>query len=137
MNFLMQTDNLALIGVMAAAGLALFMPTLSTLISGAGLSVAEATTWINRRKASVLDLRGASEFQAGHLPNAKNLPFSKLSSDLERLKLDRKLPLILVCQSGNESRKAAQQLRKMGFAEVAMLDGGLKAWQTANLPLVK
>ncbi|MCE7526469.1 rhodanese-like domain-containing protein [Polynucleobacter sp. IMCC 30228] len=133
----MQTDNLALIGVMAAAGLALLMPTISTLISGVGLSVAEATTWINRRKAVVLDLRAPADFQAGHLPNSKSLPFSKLSSDLERLKLDRKLPLILVCQNGNESRRAAQQLRKMGFAEVGLLDGGLKAWQTANLPLVK
>ena len=137
MNFLMQTDNLALIGVMAAAGLALLMPTISTLISGVGLSVAEATTWINRRKAVVLDLRAPADFQAGHLPNSKSLPFSKLSSDLERLKLDRKLPLILVCQNGHESRRAAQQLRKMGFAEVGLLDGGLKAWQTANLPLVK
>ena len=137
MNFLMQTDNLALIGVMAAAGLALFMPTISTLISGVGLSAAEATSWINRRKAVVLDLRPVADFKGGHLPNAKNLPFSLISSDLDRLKLDRKLPLILVCKSGVESRKAAQQLKKMGFAEVGILDGGLKAWQTANLPLVK
>jgi hypothetical protein len=63
MNFLTQIDNLALIALLLVSGAALFLPTLSTLISGKGLSPTEATIWMNRRKAAVLDLRPESDFK--------------------------------------------------------------------------
>ncbi|CAM3708198.1 rhodanese-like domain-containing protein [Polynucleobacter brandtiae] len=137
MNFLTQIDNLALIALLLVSGLALFLPTLSTLISGKGLSPAEATIWINRRKAAVVDLRPNIEFKAGHLPGAKNIFVDQLTANLEKLKLDRKNPLILVCGTGVSSRKALAEVQKMGFAEVSTLDGGVQAWQAAALPLVK
>ena len=71
MNFLTQIDNLALIALLVVSGAALFLPTLSTLISGKGLSPTEATIWINRRKAYVLDLRAEDVYKTGHLPGAK------------------------------------------------------------------
>ncbi|NCU93685.1 MAG: rhodanese-like domain-containing protein [Burkholderiaceae bacterium] len=74
MDFLAQTDNLVLAALIIISGTALFMPTLSTLISGKGLTPTDATIWINRRKASVIDLRAEEDFKLGHLPNAKNIP---------------------------------------------------------------
>jgi rhodanese-related sulfurtransferase len=137
MNFLMQIDNLALIALLLVTGVALFLPTLSTLISGKGLSPTEATIWINRRKAAVLDLRPEEAFKAGHLPGAKHVPANEMTTKIEKLKLDRKNPLILVCETGASSRKAIAEVQKMGFAEVGTLDGGVQAWQAAALPLVK
>lgn len=137
MNFLTQIDNLALIALMLVTGTALFLPTLSTLISGKGLSPTEATIWINRRKAAVIDLRPEGEFKAGHLPGAKYVPSNEIATRIEKLKLDRKNPLILVCETGVSSRKAVAEVQKLGFAEVATLDGGVQAWQAAALPLVK
>jgi rhodanese-related sulfurtransferase len=137
MNFLTQIDNLALIGLLLVSGLALFLPTLSTLISGRGLSPTEATIWINRRKAGVLDLRPESAFKAGHLPGAKHVPANEIAARVEKLKLDRKNPLILVCETGIHSRKAISEVKKLGFIEVGTLDGGVQAWQAAALPLVK
>ena len=137
MNFLTQIDNLALIGLLLVSGLALFLPTLSTLISGRGLSPTEATIWINRRKAGVLDLRPESAFKAGHLPGAKHVPANEIAARIEKLKLDRKNPLILVCETGIHSRKAISEVKKLGFIEVGILDGGVQAWQAAALPLVK
>jgi rhodanese-related sulfurtransferase len=137
MNFLMQIDNLALIALLLVTGVALFLPTLSTLISGKGLSPTEATIWINRRKAAVLDLRPEEAFKAGHLPGAKHVPANEMTVKIEKLKLDRKNPLILVCETGASSRKAIAEVQKMGFAEVGTLDGGVQAWQAAALPLVK
>ncbi|QWE16540.1 rhodanese-like domain-containing protein [Polynucleobacter sp. AP-Nino-20-G2] len=137
MNFLTQIDNLALIALLVVTGLALFLPTLSTLISGKGLSATEATIWMNRRKASVLDLRPEAAFKAGHLPGAKNLSAAQLTAGIDKLKLDRKHPLILVCETGVSSRKALAEAQKLGFAEVGILDGGVQAWQSAALPLVK
>jgi rhodanese-related sulfurtransferase len=137
MNFLTQIDNLALIGLLLVSGLALFLPTLSTLISGRGLSPTEATIWMNRRKAGVLDLRPESAFKAGHLPGAKHVPANEIAARVEKLKLDRKNPLILVCETGIYSRKAISEVKKLGFIEVGILDGGVQAWQAAALPLVK
>jgi rhodanese-related sulfurtransferase len=137
MNFLTQIDNLALIALLLVTSTALFLPTLSTLISGKGLSPTEATIWMNRRKAAVLDLRPEQAFKAGHLPGAKHVPPGEIALRVEKLKLDRKNPLILVCETGASSRKVITEVQKLGFAEVGALDGGVQAWQAAALPLVK
>ena len=137
MNFLTQIDNLALIALLLVSGAALFLPTLSTLIGGKGLSPTEATIWINRRKAYVLDLRSDEEFKTGHLPGAKFANASGLTAAIEKLKLDRKLPLILVCETGAQSKKLIAEAQKLGFVEVGALDGGVQAWKAAALPLVK
>jgi len=137
MNFLTQIDNLALIALLLVSGAALFLPTLSTLIGGKGLSATEATIWINRRKAHVLDLRSEEAFKAGHLPGAKFANPSSLTAAIEKLKLDRKNPLVLVCETGAQSRKLVAEVQKLGFAEVGALDGGVQAWKEASLPLVK
>ena len=137
MNFFTQIDNLALISLLLVSGAALFLPTLSTLIGGKGLSTTEATIWINRRKAAVLDLRSEDDYKAGHLPGAKHVPFEQMAKVMEKLKLNQKNPVVLVCESGVRSRKALAEVKKMGFEEVGALDGGVLAWQAAALPLVK
>ena len=137
MNFLTQIDNLALIALLLVSGAALFLPTLSTLIGGKGLSPTEATIWINRRKAHVLDLRSEEAFKAGHLPGAKFVNAAGLTAAIEKLKLDKKNPVVLVCETGTQSRKLVTEAQKLGFAEVGALDGGVQAWKAASLPLVK
>ena len=137
MNFLTQIDNLALIALLLVSGAALFLPTLSTLIGGKGLSPTEATIWINRRKAYVLDLRSEEEYKTGHLPGAKFANSAALTATIEKLKLDRKLPVVLVCDTGAQSRKFLAEVQKLGFVEVGVLDGGVQAWKVAALPLVK
>jgi rhodanese-related sulfurtransferase len=137
MNFLTQIDNLALIALLMVSGAALFLPTLSTLIGGKGLSPTEATIWINRRKAYVLDLRSEEDYKAGHLPGAKFANSAALTASIEKLKLDRKLPVILVCDTGVQSRKLLTEAQKLGFAEAGVLEGGVQAWKAAALPLVK
>jgi rhodanese-related sulfurtransferase len=137
MNFLTQIDNLALIALLVVSGVALFLPTLSTLIRGKGLTATEATIWINRRKAYVLDLRPEEAFKAGHLPGAKLANSSAIAAAVESFKLDRKRPVVLVCETGAQSKKALSEVQKLGFLEVGALDGGVQAWKLAALPLVK
>jgi rhodanese-related sulfurtransferase len=137
MNFLTQIDNLALIALLLVSGAALFMPTLSTLIGGKGLSPTEATIWINRRKAHVLDVRSEEAFKVGHLPGAKFVNPAGLTAAIEKLKLDRKNPVVLVCETGVQSRKLVSEAQKLGFADVGALEGGVQAWKSAELPLVK
>jgi rhodanese-related sulfurtransferase len=137
MDFLAQTDNLVLAALIIISGTALFMPTLSTLISGKGLTPTDATIWINRRKANVIDLRTEEDFKSGHLPNAKNVALENLESSLKSLKLEQKYPLVVIGRGPAHSQKAAKELRALGYAEVGVLEGGINAWQTSGLPLVK
>jgi rhodanese-related sulfurtransferase len=53
------------------------------------------------------------------------------------MKLDRKHPVVLVCDTGSHSRKAIAEVKSLGFAEVGILEGGVQAWKVAALPLVK
>ena len=137
MDFLAQTDNLVLAALIIISGIALFMPTLSTLISGKGLTPIDATIWINRRKANVIDLRTEEDFKLGHLPNAKNVAIENLESSLKSLKLEQKYPVVVIGRGPAHSQKAAKELRALGYEEVGVLEGGINAWQTSGLPLVK
>ena len=46
-------------------------------------------------------------------------------------------PVVLVCRSGITAGGVAKTLKKAGFEQVSVLDGGIAAWQAADLPLVK
>jgi rhodanese-related sulfurtransferase len=44
---------------------------------------------------------------------------------------------VVVCRSGQRSASAISTLNKQGFAQAYNLEGGVYAWQKANLPLEK
>ena len=90
--------------------------------------------WGQLRGASpplVIDVREPREFQRGHIPQALLFPLSKLLSETPDLPRDR--PLVCVCRSGRRSTRAASLLRNQGHDKVAVLQGGMLAWETAGL----
>jgi rhodanese-related sulfurtransferase len=101
-----------------------------------GVSPAAAVQLLNKERAQVIDVCEATEFAAGHVAGAKNLPLSELAGG-KGLPGNKKLPLIVVCASGNRSGKAVAQLKAMGYENALSLAGGLKAWREANLPIEK
>jgi len=42
-------------------------------------------------------------------------------------------PIVLTCRSGRRSMRAAALMRSQGYENVSILDGGLLAWEAANL----
>jgi rhodanese-related sulfurtransferase len=99
------------------------------------LSPAQAIRWINDPDAVVVDISSVADFNRGHIVNAQHFNASRLSDpDAELLKLkDRKL--LVVCKSGQSAAGAANNLRKMGAAEVAVLKGGMAQWRSEQLPV--
>ena len=86
--------------------------------------------------AAVVDLRSAEAFSRGHIVNARNIPFDELEASKDRLNHFRNKPLVVVCDAGLTSNKAANSLRNSGFASVYGLKGGMSAWGQAGLPVV-
>ena len=102
-----------------------------------GVRPAALTQLINRDNALVVDLRPANDFEKGHIPGAKNVLMSQFDPEHKRLAPAKSLPVVLVCKDGQSSGGAAQRLKKAGFEQVYVLDGGIAGWQQADLPLVK
>ena len=125
-----------LVLVAVSSGAMLFLPALRGAAVG-GLTPAAAVQKINREKAVVIDVCDAQEFAAGHVVGAKNIPLGELEQKLAGAVKNKALPLILVCQSGARSGRAVAIAKKLGFAEVQSLSGGMGAWKSASLPIDK
>jgi rhodanese-related sulfurtransferase len=80
--------------------------------------------------AFVLDVREPAEYALGHLPGAVNVPQADLATRLAEVPRDR--PLLVVCQAGARSRRAAQFLAGRGYDRVRSVAGGTTAWQAAG-----
>jgi rhodanese-related sulfurtransferase len=128
-------DNIWLIALALASGGALLWPNLQR--RGAKVSSLQATQLINQGKTLIVDVREPAQYAAGHLRDARNIPLKELPNRMGELEKFKSRPVIVVCQSGAASAKAVAQLRKAGFAEAVSLNGGIAAWQTQGLPLVK
>lgn len=96
-----------------------------------------ATQLINREDAVVLDVRSASEFQDGHIAGARNVPADALEQHRAQLEKLANRPVVVCCMAGPRSNKVAGWLTANGFEHVYLLSGGVRAWQSENLPLVK
>lgn len=83
----------------------------------------------------LLDVREPAEFQAGHIAGAHSIPQGELASRLEEIPRDR--ALIVVCQSGSRSLRAARFLKALGFSNVAQLAGGTDAWAASGRPVAR
>jgi rhodanese-related sulfurtransferase len=134
MDFIYQ--NILLIALVVVSGVALILPML--MGSGANdVNPAAATLLINREDAQVIDVREAEEFAAGHLPEAKNVPLAKLADRISEIERFKDKPVIVCCASGMRSGKACGELRKLGFAKIHNLSGGIDAWVGAGYPVKK
>ena len=105
------TENIFLFAIAFVSGAMLLWPIISRRGAN-GLDTLAATRMINDTDALILDVRAPGEFEAGHLPGARNIPLADLP-------------------------KRAGELRKSGRDQVFNLDGGLNAWRQAGLPVVR
>jgi rhodanese-related sulfurtransferase len=101
------------------------------------LTPMETTRKMNHEKAVMLDVRPEKEFAEGHILNAINIPFEKLQEQLKELNKHKDRPLILCCRMGTDSVRAARLLKQQGIEQLYFLKGGLQAWRSASLPLLR
>ncbi|KVR25484.1 sulfurtransferase [Burkholderia ubonensis] len=135
MSFFTDYTNLALVAILLVSGGLLAYPALRR--GRGGLSAAEATQLINRRNAVVIDVRPASEFASGHLPSARQVEAGEIGAKIAQVAKNKSTPVLIVCQNGQQSQKAARAVEAAGYAEVHVLEGGVAAWQQAGMPVVK
>jgi rhodanese-related sulfurtransferase len=84
---------------------------------------------------TLVDVREESEWEQGHLPGAIYLGKGILEREVERVFPDLDGELILYCGGGFRSALAADALKKMGYENPVSMDGGIRGWMEAGLPI--
>jgi phage shock protein E len=85
-----------------------------------------------QRGSLLLDVRSSAERHILSIPRSTAIPLEQLTTRWETLPKDREI--ICQCASGMRSAQAARFLARQGF-DAANLGGGIRAWQTAGLPV--
>ncbi|MFO0902087.1 MAG: FAD-dependent oxidoreductase [Pirellulales bacterium] len=75
--------------------------------------------------AQIIDVRTPTEFAAGHLPTAVNIPVDDLRTRLAEVPTDR--PVVVYCQVGMRGYLATRILLHAG-RQVQNLSGGYRSW---------
>lgn len=91
----------------------------------------------NNSNFVILDVRTPNEYEDGHLESSKNIDYK--SNDFKKVieEMDKTKTYILYCRSGVRSVKSYDIMKKLNFADVYNIEGGIKGWMKKGLPIVK
>lgn len=103
---------------------------------GRALNPAAATLLINIPETVSLDLRPEADFQRSHIAGCNHIAADGMLAHVQATVPDLEKPVLLICATGAASRTAAAALKRAGYRNVSLLSGGIRSWQTENLPLV-
>jgi rhodanese-related sulfurtransferase len=89
----------------------------------------------------LVDIRSQREFAKGHIPGATFYPLEIFDAKALIHKACVPFPdqptIYITCANGSKSKEACQQLADEGYEYITKLEGGLKAWNAAGLPIHK
>ncbi|MGB7650211.1 MAG: rhodanese-like domain-containing protein [Gallionella sp.] len=101
-----------------------------------GIAVKQAHT-MQQQGALLLDVREASEYAEVHAPNVTLIPLGELSARLNEIAPFKDKPIAVMCRSGKRSAKAVALLEAAGYSQVSNVSGGMNAWESAGLEVVR
>lgn len=90
------------------------------------ISLEEFKTYINKEDVQIVDVRGVTEYEAGHIEGTDNVFVGTIQDNLDKISKDRQV--IIHCQAGDRSAVAYSILAKNGFKNVRNFSGGMKEW---------
>lgn len=83
--------------------------------------------------ARIIDVREPDEWSAGHAPDAVLVPMSQVERKVAEIRAVQ--PAVVVCRTGGRSNAITLLLTSRGINAVN-LEGGMRAWEHAGLPVV-
>ncbi|MGN0858035.1 MAG: rhodanese-like domain-containing protein [Stenotrophomonas sp.] len=126
--------SLALAGLTAA----IIYTEIARLFRGfKAIKPAELTRLVNAGNAVVVDLSAPADFEKGHIAGSRNVQAKQFGPTHKLVANAKQQPVVLVDRTSLASASAAKVLKKAGFEQIYVLDGGLPSWSAADLPLVK
>lgn len=127
--------RLCRIGIDDVAGFIDDLETVSAVSSRSSFSVVGADRAMELWEsddAVVIDVRGASEYQEGHIADALHLHYGTIADQVDAVPRDK--TLVIHCATGVRASVAASILVANGFEDVLNFPGGYDAWVDAGYP---
>lgn len=84
---------------------------------------------------ALIDVREAGQFGENHMLFAVPAPYSKFEAVIGNLVPRKSVRVVLVDDGDGVAQKAAARLEVLGYSDVAVLDGGVQAWNDAGYKL--
>lgn len=128
--------TLLIVAFFATLGMLIYTEYMRITSASSTLSPYDATQRMNTGESLFLDVRDESEYKQGHLLNARSMPVNKLAERMHELEKYKEKDIVVYCDNGMRTSRALAKLKKSGFTQLGSLEGGLKAWEKANLPTV-
>jgi len=85
----------------------------------------------------IMFVDSSQDFARGHVPGAHWVPRGWLELRIGEVAPVRQTPLAVTCLDGRNATLAGATLKELGYHNVAVLEGGMAAWQAAGLPVEK
>lgn len=85
----------------------------------------------------ILDVRTPAEYEEMHIEGAVLHPLSDLDVGTVKGLMQGHSSCVVVCRSGGRARQATEKLIAEGIVNVAVLEGGISAWNSAGLPVIR
>ena len=102
----------------------------------ATVKVGEIADRIQDDDVVLVDVREPLEWAAGHAPKAMHVPLDDVAGSLDEIRSAANgRPVAFICRSGSRSAEAARTAVKGGLTDVTSIDGGMRSWADAGLPL--
>lgn len=73
--------------------------------------------------ALVIDVRKVEQYNEGHIKDSKNIPLADIEKEIANVAPDKAKKIVLYCNTGNQSGKAAEKLKAMGYTDVHNAEG--------------
>ena len=86
----------------------------------------EFTSYVSRDNIQIVDVRGLTEYEAGHVEGADHVFVGTIESNLDKISKDKQV--VIHCQAGDRSALAYSVLAKHGFKNIKNFSGGMKEW---------
>jgi rhodanese-related sulfurtransferase len=95
---------------------------------------AQVNSLLQDSSVTILHVGSSSDFEAAHLPGSQWISRGWLELKLHHFLTNPARPIMLSCANGRSSTLAARTLAELGYKEVFVLDGGVRAWLRAGYP---
>lgn len=107
------------------------VPTLQTITASEAILLIGSDPTL-----TIIDVRRADEYAAGHIHGAVNIDISSSFAD-EAGRLDRDGSYLIYCAAGVRGESALKIMGDLGFTKVYNIGGGISAWQRAGGAIVR
>ncbi|PRD56403.1 MBL fold metallo-hydrolase [Sphingobacterium gobiense] len=98
------------------------------------ISIEEFEAYVGKEDVQIVDVRGATEYEAGHIKGAHHVFVGTLQDNLDKISKDKQI--VIHCQAGDRSTIAYSILKRNGFNKIKNYAGGMKEWKQKGNPVI-